>query len=314
MLDIFLIVAPVFVLIAIGYAAVRTGYFSDTMTDALNGFSIKIATPALLFSAMVRIDFDTAFSINSLTSFYVGALACFVIGIALARIVFGRRPGEAVAVGFSATFSNSLLLGIPIVERAHGEEALMITFGIVAFHAPLLYTVGMVTMELMRRDGKSLPQTLLTALRAIIRNPLIAGIAAGIILNLSGLTLPDPVALPINMLAASAIPVALVGMGAALTRYKITADLPEIAMVSALSLVIHPLIAFTLAHVVFDLPTSAVLGIVTVAAMPPGVNIYIFASLYNRAVGLAASSLLIATSLGVVSVTLWLYALSLALG
>ncbi|WP_421856301.1 AEC family transporter [Oricola sp.] len=314
MLSILATVAPVFLLIAIGYVAVRSGYLPDGLAEALNQFAARLAVPVLLFSAIGRLDLGEAFAAPVLIGFYAGAFTCFVIGIVMARSVFKRRPGEAVAVGFAATFSNSLLLGVAIVERSHGAPSLTFAFGIIAVHAPLIYTVGILTMELMRRDGRTLPETLTVAGRSILANPLMIGILAGLALNLSGLTLPEPVTVAKDMLSRAAIPVALVGIGAGMTRYRLRANLPEAGMVAVLSLFLHPAIAFTLTHLVFDLPADAVRAAVTLAAMPPGVNIYLFATLYNRAIDLAATAFLLATMASVVTATLWLYVLERALG
>lgn len=307
MLSILVAVLPVFILIGVGYGAVRTGYLKDNIADALNAFAVRVAVPVLLFRAMATLDFGQAFAPAMLFSFYAGAFVCFAGGIIVARTIFKRRPGEAVAVGFAGTFSNSLLLGLPIVERAYGEATMTAAFGIIALHAPLLYAVGMITMELMRRGGRTVGASLLAATRSILANPLMAGILAGVAVNASGLPMPEPVRAAVDMLAAAAIPVALVGIGAALTRYTLTAALPETLTASAFALVLHPAIAFVLSHYVFGLSSVAVHAAVGLAAMPPGVNIYIFASLYDRAVNLAASTLLLATAMSVVSITVWLY-------
>ncbi|WP_349363013.1 MAG: AEC family transporter [Roseitalea porphyridii] len=307
MLAILQTILPVFILIGVGYGAIRTGYLKDDFANALNTFAVRIAVPVLLFRAMAGIDLGQAFLPPLLISFYAGVFFCFAAGIVVARKVFKRRPGEAVAVGFAGTFSNSVLLGLPIVERAYGEATMTMAFGIIALHAPLIYTVGMITMELMRRDGRTLGETLRRAGRSIIANPLMAGILAGLAVNASGLVLPEPLQASVDMLAAAAIPVALVGIGAALTRYRLTAALPETLTASAFSLIVHPAIAFVLSHYVFGLSSVAVHAAVALAAMPPGVNIYIFATLYDRAVNLAASTLLLATALSVVTISIWLY-------
>jgi len=313
MLTILITVAPVFLLIATGWGAVKSGYLPGGIADALNGFAVKLAVPVLLFRALERLDLSTAFSPPLLVSFYAGAFTCFAIGIVMARHVFKRRPGESVAVGFAATFSNSVLLGLAIVERSHGTAPLTAAFGIIALHAPLIYAVGMVTMELMRRNGRTLSETFAVAGRSIIVNPLMIGILSGAFVNLTGHWLPDPVMAAVDMIAQAAIPVALVGVGAAMTRYQMKADLPEASMVAALSLLVHPAIAFTLSHHVFNLPPDAVRAAVTLAAMPPGMNIYLFAVMYDRAVNLAASAFLLATTFSVLTVTLWLYVLNHAL-
>ena len=310
MLSILVTVAPVFLLIASGYAAVRFGYLPGNVANALNGFAVKIAVPVLLFRALERLDMTAAFSPPLLVSFYAGAFTCFAVGIVLARKIFERRPGEAVAVGFAATFSNSVLIGLAIIERSYGIGPLTPAFGIIALHAPLIYAVGITTMELMRRDGRPLGATFAVAGRSIIVNPLMIAILSGAIVNLTGHWLPEPVMATVDMLATAAIPVALVGIGAAMTRYQMKAQLPEAGMVAALSLILHPAIAFTLSHVVFQLPPDAVRAAVTLAAMPPGMNIYLFAVMYDRAVNLAASAFLLATMLSVLTASFWIYVLN----
>ena len=310
MLAIVVTVAPIFLLIAAGYAAVRFGYLPGTVADALNSFAVKIAVPVLLFRALERLDMAAAFSLPLIVSFYAGAFTCFAIGIVLARKLFKRRPGEAVAVGFAATFSNSVLLGLAIIERSHGTGPLTPAFGIIALHSPMIYAVGITTMELMRRDGRTLAKTFAVAGRAMVANPLMIGILLGAIVNLTGHWLPEPVMAGVDMVATAAIPVALVGVGAAMTRYQMTAQLPEAGTVAALSLILHPTIAFTLSHYVFRLPPDAVRAAVMLAAMPPGMNIYLFAVMYDRAVNLAASAFLLATMLSVVTASFWIYVLN----
>ncbi|MEN0000550.1 MAG: AEC family transporter [Pseudomonadota bacterium] len=309
MFAIFLAITPVFILIAVGYAAVSQNYVKPSLGEALNAYAVKIAVPVLLFRAMATLDFGQAFSLPLLASFYIGAFACFALGIMGAQTLFGRRPGESVAIGFGATFSNSVLLGIAIVERSHGQAALIPTFGIIAFHASSIYTVGMVTMELMRRDGRPMGATLAAAGKSIIANPLMIGILAGVAYNFSNVPLFDPFDTATQMLAASAIPAALVGIGASMTQYRMASGLRESAMIAFLSLIIHPLIVFVLAHHVFQLDQIMTLAAVTIAAMPPGVNIYIFAAMYKRAEDVAASAFLLSTLLSIVSVTAWLWLL-----
>ncbi len=311
MLLILLTILPVFLLIATGYVAVRLGYVPETMGDALNAYAIKIAVPVLLFRAMAGLDFAAAFSPAVLVSFYTGAFTCFVLGIVGARWLFGRRPGESVAVGFASTFSNSVLLGLAILDQTFGEVTQVPAFGIIAFHSPSIYIVGMLTMELMRRDGKPLLETLKIAGRSIISNPLMIGILIGVAINFSGLELGGPLGTATQMIAASAIPAALIGIGASMKRYQLRSGLAEAAMVSVLSLIVHPAIVLVLGLFVFALTSDQLHAAVTLAAMPPGVNIYVFATMYKRSVETAASAFLLATMFAVLTVTGWIYVLRL---
>ena len=173
-----------------------------------------------------------------------------------------------------------------------------------------MYIVGILTMEITRADGRSLSATLAIAGKSILSNALMIGVVSGLLFNLSGLTLPEVLAVPVNMIAGAAIPAALVGLGAALTRYVIREDFSEALMVSGLSLILHPLIAFLITYSLFDLPIEWVRAAVIVAAMPPGMNVYIFANMYNRAISLSASVIVIATGLSIFTISAWIWFLS----
>ena len=295
--EILLVVLPVFLVIGAGFAATRAGLFSSSAVDGLMVFTQSFAIPCLLFRALVNLDLGAVFDPRLLLSFYTGAVVSFALGIIGARRIFQRRPGEAVAIGFGALFSNSVLLGLPIMERAYGSAALAPNFAIISIHAPLCYLIGITTMEFARADGRSLAGTAQAVARAMFRNALMIGLALGFAVNLGHIPLPGPVHAAIDMMAASALPAALFGLGGVLTRYSIRASLPEAGMISALSLLLHPLIAFVLADFVFGLPQDFVRAAVMTAAMAPGVNTYVFASMYNRAQPQAASAVLLATGL-----------------
>jgi malonate transporter and related proteins len=303
---IFLIVMPVFLVIGAGYLATRSGFFSSSAVDGLMVFTQSFAIPCLLFLALVDLDLGEVFNPKLLTSFYAGAVICFAIGILGARVLFGRRPGEAVAVGFSALFSNSVLLGLPIMQHAYGADSLAPSFAIISVHAPFCYFAGISVMEVARADGRGILGTLRAVARAMFRSGLMVGLALGFIVNLSGLELPGPVRTALEMMADAALPAALFGLGGVMTRYAIHANLGEALMIAVLSLGLHPAIAYGLSHYVFDLPPEFVRAVVVTAAMAPGVNTYVFASLYNRAQAQAASSILLCTGLLVVTAAFWL--------
>jgi predicted permease len=256
--------------------------------------------------AMYRLDFSQAFHLGMLISFYVGALACFVAGIFLSRWIWNRRPGESVAVGFCAVFSNTVLIGLPIALLAFGEEIRNPVFGIIAFHASVLYTIGMTTMEFARQDGRGFGETVKAAFSSVIANPLMAGILMGIAANLVGLYIPAPAEQALDMIRATAIPVSLVGIGIALNRYSIANEIYETMMVSFLALIVHPAITLLFCLYVFDLDGVFLQTAVVLAAMPPGMNIYIFATLYNRCENLSASVLVIANAFAVLTIPAWI--------
>ena len=146
---------PVFLVLGFGYLASWRGWITLPAIDGLMKFAQGFAIPCLLFLAIARLDLAQEFDMALLGSFYAGALAGFAAGLLGARLIFGRSWEDAVAIGFVGLFSNSLLLGLPITERAYGPDALQANFAIIALHSPFCYAVGITAMELARAKGGS---------------------------------------------------------------------------------------------------------------------------------------------------------------
>ena len=299
------VILPVFLVIGAGYGATRSGWFSPAHVDGLMKFTQGFAIPCLLFRAIAHIDLQSGFDPALMASFYGAAAACFATGLLAGRWLFGRDWQDAVVIGFCCLFSNSVLLGLPIAERAYGADKMAGNYAIVAFHAPFCYGLGIVVMETVRNRSRGAGNTVRAALTAMFRNTLILGIGLGFLVNLSGLSIPVVLDDALGLIARAALPGALFALGGVLVQYRPEGDLRIIGFVCAVSLMLHPGLVWILGSATRlpqDLFRSGVLN----AAMPPGFNAYIFASLYGRALRVAASSVLMATGLSILSVWFWL--------
>lgn len=299
------IILPVFVVIGFGYIVAWKGLFEESAVDGLVRFTQNFAIPCLLFRAISVIELGAITNVPLIFSFYIGAFASFFLGYAGAKAFFDRSSTDAVAIGFCCFFSNTILLGLPITERAYGPDALVGNFAIIAFHAPLLYFVGVTAMELFRNQGSSLAEKASSVFGAMFRNPFVIAIALGLAVNITSLPLPSPVIKSVDLIADAALPAALFGLGGLLVRYKPEGDLKTILMVCVISLVLHPAIVFAVGTAT-ALDQSSMRSAVLTASMAPGVNTYVFANLYGSARRVAAASVLIATAASIVSVWFWL--------
>lgn len=300
------VVAPVFLLIASGYLLVWFRVLAAGHIDGLMAYTQRFAVPVLLFSATANLDLGAVFDARLLFSYYASATVSFALGILAARTLFRRRPGEAVAIGFGALFSNSVILGLAILQRAYGPEVLAPAYAIVSIHAAYCYILGTLVMEFSRADGRSLGATLATTVEASLRNALMIGVLLGFAVNLAGLSLPGILRDATELIIRTAIPTALVAVGGVLVRYRLQDSLGEALVTMVLSLVVRPLMVLGLAAYVFDLPHPFVQAAVLIAAMAPGINTYIFASLYGRAEAVAANTIILTTLASVASVSVWL--------
>lgn len=302
------VILPVFLVIGFGWIAARAGLFPDAAVDGVMRFTQGFALPCVLFRGVARLDLDAAYDPGLMIAFYAGAFTGFGLCFAGARWLFRRPPEDCVAIGFAGMFSNSLLLGLPITERAFGPDALAGNIAIISVHSPIIYTTGIGLMEWVRARGRQVPVLRMSRqiARAVLHQPLVIGILLGFAVNLTGLPLPAPLWSAVDMMAAAALPAALFALGGVLYRYRPEGDRATIAMICTVSLVVHPAIAWTLARGVFGLDDAGLRSLILTAAMAPGVNAYMFAHLYGVGKRVNASAVLFGTALSIPTIWLWL--------
>ncbi|WP_372993461.1 AEC family transporter [Sulfitobacter sp.] len=299
------VILPVFLVIGFGYVAVWRGVFPVAGIDGVMRFSQGFAIPCLLFQSIAKIDLSASFDPALLISFYTGAAICFALGILGARFLFNRDWEDCVAIGFCCLFSNSVLLGLPITERAYGSDALTGNFAIIAMHSPFCYGLGITVMEFVRNRGQSGLSLVRNVGNAMFHNPLVIGIIGGFMVNFSGFAIPSVIDDGLSLIVRAALPAALFALGGVLIQYKPEGDLKAIAMVCLIALLVHPAIVWMMGTRL-DLPQDLFRSGVLTAAMAPGFNAYIFANMYGRARRVAASSVLIATVASVLTAWMWL--------
>lgn len=304
------VILPVFLILGAGYFAAWRRIVDATAIDGVMRFAQNFAVPCLLFRSMSQMDLAQSFDAGLLISFYAGALGAGALGYFGARYLFARSPADALAIAFVATFSNTLLLGLPITERAYGTAALIDNYVIISVHSPLLYAIGITLMEIIRSKGQGLAKRALArrVLRSIFTQPLVIGILTGLAVNLSGLDLPGVFSSAVDMMVKAAIPAALFGLGGVLLRYRPEGDMKTICFVCALTLIIHPAVTFGLGKV-FGLTVDQMRSAVVTAAMAPGVNAFLFANMYGAAKRVAASTVLLATAGTIFTAWGWLHIL-----
>jgi predicted permease len=305
-LAVFNIIAPVFGIVLLGYMAVRFKLYPQEGVKGLVAFVNNFCTPCLLFEAMLSADFHTAFNFSILVPFYIGAFICFAIGCVVSFRVFESRPGDSIGSGFAGTFSNTVMMGIPIINRAFGADAMPVIYSIIAFHAGILITVAMVVMELTRRDGRPLMEVLPGAASRILLNPLLLGVVVGLACNILGVRLPEPGTAFFNIMSQAVLPTALFAIGGALNEYRISENWLQASFMAFLKLMVHPTIAYMVMVPVLHAPIEIARYGILLAAMPTGINAYVFATYYNRGVSVANSTILISTAAAVLTISFWL--------
>ncbi|MFH1766446.1 MAG: AEC family transporter, partial [Gemmatimonadota bacterium] len=135
------VVAPVFGVMVLGALSVKIRALNEEAVKGLVLFVFNFAIPILLFRSLAHAELPPDIRWAFLLSYYGGAFTVFAAGMALARFVFKRSLEDQAIFGMSAGFSNTVLIGIPILFTAYGPEATVPTLLILAFHGPVLMSL-----------------------------------------------------------------------------------------------------------------------------------------------------------------------------
>jgi predicted permease len=289
-----LIVAPVFALIAAGYAAVLFRFVSETANKGISEFAFSIAIPALLFRTVVVSEFP-AVSAFSVWGVYYGALALtWIASLAVSRLLRqSREDGVVFAIG--SVYGNIVMLGIPLTLSALGSQAAGPMALILSVNTPLLWLIGTLQMAWTeRKEASSAASLILPIILDLARNPIMIAIGLGLVWRFTRIGLHPVVDRTIELLAQAGSPTALIALGINLFRFEIKGAKLGIVVMCVLKLLVMPAIAFGLARLA-QLPPIVAGVIVLFAAMPTGANAYIFAVQYGRLVNPVSGAVALAT-------------------
>jgi len=287
------LVLPVYGLIAVGWIAVRGGVLAATDVAALSRFTFAVFVPPQLFLALAGTEF--AGLQPAAPAAYFGA-ALLVFGVVTARRWRVVTPAAAAVDGLAASFSNTVMIGIPLVSLGWGAEGLVVLVSILALHALVMLTTATFLLEAAMVGGSPGPAAL-RALRAALLSPVILPILLGLAWSAGGLALPPAVGSTLGLLAAAAAPLCLVLLGASLSAAQARATLVPALQLSALKLLVHPLLAWLLGHHLFGLAPLTLSIVVLTAALPIGANVFLFAQRYRADAAAISAAVTLSTLL-----------------
>lgn len=294
--------APLFVLVFVGYGLMRLLKWPQSMSENLTRFVFTVALPAMLFRLMS--DFSELPPVDSrlLLAFFGGCLIVFVLGRLVAWKIFGLDGVGQSVFALGGVFSNNVLLGLPLAKVALGVEAVPSVALVLVFNALILWTLVTVSVEWAQHGSFSVRGFVQTT-RAVLTNPIVAGILSGTLFGISGLPIPDLVDTPLAMLSQAATSLALVALGMGLAEYGVREGWRISLAICAMKLLVQPLVVWLLARAL-GLPDMETNVVVLLASIAVGVNVYLMSRQFQRLEGPVASSLLLSTGLAALTTPL----------
>lgn len=304
-------VVPLFAVIFAGYLAGRTRILGEDAVRGLNRFVFTFAMPPMLFRLMANTDVTALGQGRFIAGFFYAEALVFLLGGILGALLFRQGFAAMVMQGFGSSFSNGVLIALPLLIALHGEAGavpalLLFTLDVLMFSAITM----MMEIARSRADGVSASALVAagTSLAAMGRNPILMATLLGILWGISGIPLPALADRSFGFLGQAGPPAALFALGATLAFRRVRGSVGSASAMVILKLFVHPALVFLTLTVIIPVEPFWVHAAVLFAACPVGANVYVFAQHYGVAVTASSAAILVSTGLSMLTITALLLA------
>jgi malonate transporter len=244
LLDVFSVTSPIFIIIFIGYFAVRFDVVPKSSIKVLGIFVVNFALPAMLFKVISERPINDIINPTYLFAYTAGSLIAFLFSLFIANKLRGKNFSTSTILGMGGSVSNSGFIGYPIVIQLLGPQAqipVVLTMLVeLVIMVPFVMTLAESSTNKNDRFIKSLTKSLLK----VIKSPLIVGIFLGLLCSTFSIEMPENIMKVIDMFAVTAGSIALFFIGGSLVGLKVNGMFTDISLIMAGKLFIHPLAIF----------------------------------------------------------------------
>ncbi|MFX0102283.1 MAG: AEC family transporter [Candidatus Hodarchaeota archaeon] len=289
----FTVILPIFILIFIGVVFDRA--FKPDM-DTLSKLNFYVFVPAIVFIKII----DAQIALTEMGIVGIFNLAHFFIIFGVASLIFSlkRFRENRTTLSMASAWYNAGNYGIPLIVFAFGDAYMDIIAVVLLVQNLLTFSFG---LWLMERGSKPLKEIL----KGLLKVPVIYAVLFGILLKAFELDVIPQIKEPLNYLSDGVIPIALVTLGAKLSRIKLSKDFTRVLIVIIIRLAVSPVVAILLI-IAFPITGVEAAVVIVLSGTPVAVNIYVLAEEYKKGQDLASQAVFWTTIMSVVSISLLL--------
>lgn len=300
-------VVPVFLLMLLGVLFRNMGLLDEHVTGKLNQFVFKAALPVLLFRDLSGENFYEAWNGKFVLFCFLVTGISILISVFLSFLWKDRKiQGEFVQASYR---SSAALLGIAFIQNIYGTSGmapLMIIGTVPLYNVAAVAVLSLLCPQRGKPNRRLMPDTA----KGIVTNPIIIGIAAGLVWSL--LKLPQPVIMQktVNSISALATPLGLMAMGAGFEYRKAFAKIKPAVVCSIMKLIVFCAV-FLPAAVRLGYRNEELVAILVMLGSASTVSCYIMAKNMGHDGVLSSSVVMITTFFSAFTLTGWLYLLKM---
>ena len=300
-----------FLLAGVGYRLFRSGKITPEGNKVLGNLLIHIALPCVIINSFIverttQRMLGLLFSALGAAVILVSALSAAVIltvSILCSRIFFKKDP-----IGhFAAAFSNPGFFGIPLILSSIGNDGVFYVAAFIAFLNLLQWTYGVAVMT--GKKGN-------LSIKAVLTAPFMIAIIIGLLLFFTAIPLPGVITKTLGYIKELNTPLAMftVGVYLAQTSIKKMFVRKSLYAISAVRLLVIPIIVLLLMCLVPESWHDMKLALLLASACPVGSNVAVYAQLHEKDYPYAVETVVISTLLSIVTIPIITYLAQLLWG
>ncbi|PUE42336.1 AEC family transporter [Limnohabitans sp. Bal53] len=295
---------PVVLLIGVGFVAGRARLVRPESVRDLSNLVFLVLTQALLFRTMSSVHLERLDLRPVFQYFLVAAVLFF------AMVMANGRDSRASVLALAGIFSNTLMIGVPLIGLAYGQAGQVLLFTLISLHALVLLTLATVVLELQMareqaaatgRQGQ-LWRTVGQAIRSAVLHPVPLPILIGLLYAQTGWGLHPVVDKPLQLLGSAFGPIALVLVGITLSQTPMGKNLGAAVRLSLVKTVLHPVLMLAVGWAL-GLRGLALSVMVVAAALPIGANVFLFSQRYQKEEDAVTASIALSTLFSMFSIS-----------
>lgn len=296
---------PVFLLMMLGLFLKKLGWIDEDFAAKMNKFVFIVPLPVLVFNDLAAVDIRSVWD----GRFVLFCAAVTVLSIAISAVIsliwkdFSIK-GEFIQASYR---SSAALLGIAIIQNIYGTAQiapLMIIGSVPIYNIMAVIILSFFGPGKNKLDKKMLKSTV----KGILKNPIILGIAAGILWSLFKIPMPAIMEKTVTSVAAMATPMGLMAMGASFDIRKAFSKARPALLATFMKLVGYCALFLPLA-VKMGFRKEELTAILVMLGSATTVSCFVMAKNMKHEGILTSSVVMLTTLLSAFSLTGWLYLL-----
>lgn len=295
--------APIFVLILLGFLTLRAGWLGESFWRGAERLTYFCLFPTLLLGTVAGADL-AGLKLWSMFLTLVLSVLAVALALMLSRPVLSRLLGLD-GPSFTSVFQGSIrpntYVALAAAGGLFGEAGLTLAAIGVAAVVPL---VNVLSVVVLARHGQLARGNLGSLLARVVGNPIIIGVAVGVLLNPLG-GLPDVLADLVDILGRAALPLGLLAVGAGLAPSAVRSAAGTMMFGTAVKLGVLPAVSMALAGIL-GLEGTAILVALLFTAVPTSASSYVLARQMGGDHTLLAGTLTCQTIVAFATLPLWL--------